>query len=289
MAACVAYASLFSAYGENPHWERQVARSACHEYFWCDAVKDKRFERLTEYPGKVEISCPEQSSRTVVLLLIGQSNAGNHQQGMHFSDYGDKVVNYANSKCYIASSPLLGASGIDGESWTLLGNKMIAAGLADRVILIPAAIGGSTVGRWSAGGDLNHVLYDAIDGHYVITYILWHQGESDWIGGTSEKNYRDKFMSLIYSIRGAGSNAPIFVSVASVYGRRERHNPITMAQNSLPSVKNKIYFGVNTDELILSDDRFDGCHFNASGQEKFANAWVDILENSHSIKNGGKI
>lgn len=287
ITACVAYASLYSAYGGKPHWEKQVARSACHEYLWCDAVKDKRFERLTEYPGKTEIVCPKQNSRTVVLMLIGQSNAGNHQEHMIKSDYGDKLVNYANGKCYVAASPLIGATGRKGESWTLLGQKLISSGFADRVILMPAAVGGSTVGRWAAGGDLNSILHDVIDGRYKITYILWHQGESDLIEGTSEQDYRESFLSLVYSIRGAGSNAPIFISIASFCGHHVKNNPIAMVQASIPDVKNKIYAGVNTDKLMLPEDRFDGCHFGYSGQEKFASSWVEILKNSHTVQHGG--
>ncbi len=37
------------------------------------------FGRLLGYPGKIEIPCPAQDCMTAILLVIGQSNAGNFQ------------------------------------------------------------------------------------------------------------------------------------------------------------------------------------------------------------------
>ena len=45
-----------------------------------------------------------------------------------------------------------------GETWTLLGTKLIQSGLYRAVVLIPAAVGGSSVHRWADGGDLNATM-----------------------------------------------------------------------------------------------------------------------------------
>ena len=67
-----------------------------------------------------------------------------------------------NGRCYRAASPLLGADDQKGEPWTLLGNKLVQSGFYRTVILIPAAVGGSSVRRWAKGGDLNAMLVAVI-------------------------------------------------------------------------------------------------------------------------------
>jgi hypothetical protein len=97
-------------------------------------VRTDQFGRLLSYPGKIEITCPSQDEKAVVLLLVGQSNAGNHQAQRHQSaDNG--VVNFVDGRCYRAASPLLGADGQKGETWTLLGNKLVRSGLFRTLIL----------------------------------------------------------------------------------------------------------------------------------------------------------
>src|SRR3954449_10464616 len=36
---------------------------------------------------------------------------------------------------------------------------------------------------------------------YAVTHILWVQGEIDYVRRTNEKDYRDRFMSLVKSLR----------------------------------------------------------------------------------------
>ena len=113
-------------------------------------VGTDQFGRLLSYPGKIEITCPIQDAKTAVLLLVGHSNAANYH-GQRHQSADDRVVNFVDGRCYRAASPLLGADGQRGETWTLLGNKLVQSGLYHTVILIPAAVGGSSVRRWAAG------------------------------------------------------------------------------------------------------------------------------------------
>lgn len=243
--------------------------------------------RLTSFPDKKEIPCPAQTGKTMVLLLIGQSNTGNHAGQRYESDYGEKVINYFDNKCYVARSPLLGTSGEAGESWTLLGNKLINAGSVDRVILIPAGVGGSSISQWKKGGDLNGMLMSVLNDaklHYQITQILWHQGETDFNFGTSEQDYKDMFYSLVDTVRGRGIEAPIYPSVATKCGINPKwslNNQVAVAQKSLKNKEKMIFDGVNTDSMLGFLDRQEDCHFSATGQEKFANAWFDILKNKY--------
>jgi hypothetical protein len=86
-----------------------------------------QFGRLLSYPRKIEIACPSQDQMTAVLLVIGQSNAANYQGQRHQSG-DDRVINFSAGHCYRAASPLLGVDGELGETWTLLGTKLIQSG-----------------------------------------------------------------------------------------------------------------------------------------------------------------
>jgi len=78
------------------------------------------FSNLAE---KKEVPCPVQNSSTPAVLVLGQSNSANHAEKKFSTQYPMKVLNYYLGKCYSAESPLLGASGLEGEYLTLLGDS----------------------------------------------------------------------------------------------------------------------------------------------------------------------
>ena len=251
-----------------------------------------RFGRLTADRNKPEIACQQQTSRTAVLLLLGQSNTGNHGGQRYRSKYGDKVMNVFDGRCFVAASPLLGSDGVAGEYWTELGNLLIGRGQYDRVILAPAAITGSEISRWSPGGDLNGLIGQTVErlekAHFRVTHVLWHQGEFNYVIGSSERYYVDQFASLVGFLRSQGVDAPIYVSVASkclgeTNGGTLSHsldNPIARAQAALPNRLPGLRSGINTDSLLADTDRYDDCHFGGSGAQKAAEAWSDLLSTS---------
>jgi len=240
------------------------------------------YGRLIDYPGKLKIDCPPQDEKTAVLLIFGQSNSANYG-GQRFQAIDDHVINYFAGKCYRASSPLLGAENKLGETWTLLGNKLIEQRRFNRVVLIPAGIGGTSVSEWAAGGRLNSMLADVLDNaqqHYRITHVLWHQGESDFVIGTSAKDYASRFLSVYATLRAHEVAAPVYVSEASRAGPEgppwSENNPVRAGEESLIDGKN-IFAGPDTDILVSERDRYDGMHFSGSGQETFAARWVETL------------
>jgi hypothetical protein len=245
--------------------------------------------RLASGDQKKAVACPQQADRTAVLLLIGQSNAGNHGGQRFRSEHGEKVVNFFDGQCYAAASPLLGSDGIGGEYWTQLGNFLLDRESFDQVILAPLSISGSEVSRWGAGGDLNGTMIDTASQlqqrGYLVTHVLWVQGEIDYVKGTSEKDYRDRFMSLVSSLRSHGVAAPVYVAIATkclgaINGGARFHsadNPVARAQLALPDPGANLRSGVNSDALLGDLDRYDDCHFASSGEQKVARAWADLL------------
>jgi hypothetical protein len=243
----------------------------------------EEYAGFAQHPGKQEIACPAQTARTLVLFLSGQSQAAN-QGGQRFaSEYGDRVINYFAGKCFEAESPLQGSTGELGESWTLLANKLIASGLADKVILVPVAVGGSSIGRWVEERDLKPVLLDAVkqvQKTYRITTMLWSQGEADYLYKTPPAIYAASFHSMVKSLRDAGMAAPIFITIETrcpAPGQWTAKNEISDAQRSFIDPANGIFMGVNTDAMMGPLDRYDECHFDGTGQEKFAQGWAETL------------
>jgi hypothetical protein len=229
------------------------------------------------------VACPKQTDSTAVLLTAGQSNSANYAESFYRATNGRRVVNFFDGKCYPAASPLLGATGINGESWTLLADKLIDAGVYSEVVLITTGVGGTPIARWQAGGDLNEMLLRVVNSaksHYKITHVLWHQGERDLREETSSSDYASRFSSMVDSLRDQDVSAPVFVSVASKCGQVDSwddRDPVTEAQKKLPDPSKGIYGGPNTNALIQPADRYDDCHFSKSGQQKFASAWLEIL------------
>ena len=245
------------------------------------------FGRLIDYPNKKQMPCPAQTADTAVLLIIGQSNSANHAEKKFTTQYPKKVVNYFNGKCYLAASPLLGATGEDGEFVTPLADKLIQLGRFQSVVIIASGIGGTPITRWQRDGDLNEMLLRVIQqgkNEYKITQVIWHQGEEDYIKKTSTKNYIKMFNSLLETLRENDVNAPIYLSITTKCGGNsfwDGNNPTAIAQWQLIDNKN-IFLGVNTDILVSDHDRrTDGCHFAETGQLKTADSIARAIIKIH--------
>lgn len=267
---------------EQNLWPVESLRNLLHAVQAISASFDQ-YGRLGRLSAKIEMPCPGQDNGTAVLLLIGQSNAANHSNFKSASNFRHRVFNYFDGHCYVASSPLLGATGERGEGWTPLADMLVSQGIFEKVILIPAGIGGSAVSRWQKGGDLNRMLLDVIDQaarQYRITHVLWHQGESDYAAATSSEDYRSMFLSLVDSLRDAGVAAPVYVAVATRCGPASgdpSDNPVAAAQKGLPDASRGIFPGPDTDSAILDIDRYDGCHLAITGIAKFAAGWLEAI------------
>ncbi|HTJ56410.1 MAG TPA: sialate O-acetylesterase [Devosiaceae bacterium] len=246
-------------------------------------------ERLVADETKTAVPCPKQTDRTAVLLVLGQSNAANHGGQRYRSEYGAQVVNFFGGKCFVAASPLLGSTDARGEYWTQLGNLLIASGKFDNVVIAPLAFTGSEVARWARGGDINGLLVETArqieEGGYGVTDVLWVQGEADYVKGTSTDAYRERFLSMVDTLRGQDIEAPVYVAIASKclepsnggFKVNAPDNPVVRAQLALSKSGNGLKQGVNTDSLLDEVDRYDDCHIDGTGSDKVSRAWADLL------------
>ena len=237
--------------------------------------------RLISYSGKVKATCPAQDPRTAVIFVAGQSNVANHAERLQTTAYGDRVVAFFEGACAIASSPLLGATALEGDSLTPMADELIRSGRFDRVVLAPVAVGGTEIARW-VDGDLAPVLrqaLEAVQARYRVTHAIWHQGEADAEKGTSATDYKRSFDLLLARWRAQGMAAPVFVSVTTRCDPAWRPgNPVALALRSLPDQARGLYPGPDSDaELPSAELRGGECHHNAQGQAHLAKLLASAL------------
>lgn len=238
--------------------------------------------RLVAYPGKTEVLCPAPGADTAIMLAIGQSNIANHGENRIASRHRSAVVNFFGGKCYRAESPLLGATGEEGEFLTLLGDRLVDDGAYRNVVIVSSAIGSTAIAKWRRGGPMNGLMLHVLTGlppGYRITQVLWLQGETDYADVSSMEDYMASFRSLLETLSGGGVTAPVFLSVATrCVSGWQADNPVAAAQRALVDHR-RVFLGADTDALVGDADRRpDGCHFGASGQMKTADAFAAAIE-----------
>lgn len=237
------------------------------------------------YAGRHECNTSTPLNDTIVLLVMGQSNAANAGE-VKYQSHCTNVFNFYAGNYYPLSDPLYGANGTGGSVWGRLADKLVERNFAGTVIVVPCAVGGTKIEQWIPGGNLNPMLEQTLQ--YIdsaglkVTHVLWHQGESNHVlysGGLSaEENamvYTINFHTLVSYLRSRGIDAPIYPAVAT-YCIREPDTVLQNAQRLLANDSLGIGSGPDTDQLG-KEYRYDNCHFNEAGLDKHAELWREVL------------
>lgn len=236
-----------------------------------------------EIPNKEEIV---KSDKVMIFLAFGQSNAGNYGNGSYVSK--NEVYNYYKGKLYHAKEPLLGPDGGGSSVWTRVGDMLIDSGLYKKVIIVPCAIGGTSVKCWSEG-ECKEKLLSTLDylqrDNIKLTDIFWDQGETDNVDNTTTAEYKARLRTVIKMLRDRKFNAPFFVSISSYFPYNNNNlngidKDITNAQNELITEGPNIKRGPNTDSLNLAYYRADAVHFTEKGLDQLALKWFQSIKKS---------
>jgi hypothetical protein len=254
---------------------------------------------------RISLSCPVQNARTAVFLSLGQSNATNIGSSRHKGRSGVVNFNFFDGQCYEARDPLLGTTGDGGTIWTVLANRLISNGIFDNIILVPIAIGGASINRWSDPRDLGSRI--AFVGEALknaglkVTQVFFLQGEADhhpegaWARLRPSEFVRLSLESNRYSMRGeayenhffkvrnllleAGIYASISVAVKTRCGDTGLNieGPVSRAQRNI--IQNSDYVKMGPDINLLKNDVYssDLCHLSDSGMEMIAEIWARTL------------
>ena len=74
-----------------------------------------------------------------VIFTFGQSNSANYGQTTYTCKL--EVYSWYNGRMAKAADPLPGAGGEKGSVWGRLGDKLIEAGMARKVLIVPVGVG----------------------------------------------------------------------------------------------------------------------------------------------------
>ncbi len=233
--------------------------------------------------GRTEVPCSGiRGGRTMVALVFGQSNSGNHGETLYAPKKA--VYNLFNGRCYKAADPLPGATGDGGSVWTRLGDLLVGQGLYDRVVFIPIGVGTTTIDQWTKGGYLHRRITNAIGQSracgLAITHMFWVQGGSEpRTSGdrTNKDNYKNNFYAMLDSIRDRGVNAPIYVAIAT-YSDSGVIPDIQAALRELADPEKNIFIGADNDTLYANaENRWEQVHLSHRGLELCSQAWLAAI------------
>lgn len=220
------------------------------------------------------------NARHAVLFTFGQSNSANYGETRYTASNRVLNFNIHDGKCYTAADPLLGPDGDGGSVWGQVGDRLIASGTFDRVLIVPFGIGSTSIAEWTEGGRLQpRVAFAARQlAHAGIapTHVLWHQGENDARSGTAAADYTRMFKALVATLRGNGIDAPVLPAIATLCNDLGS-DELRAAQRALPEHIAGVYPGPDTDSLSDMRDRFDYCHFSKRGMEAHAALWTEAI------------
>ncbi|MHB0997708.1 MAG: sialate O-acetylesterase [Armatimonadota bacterium] len=222
-----------------------------------------------------------------VFVTTGQSNSTNFgnprmtPQEDRVSAWGRNGWQFAADPQPIASDD--GAQG--GSPWPILGDILVRK-LNVPVGFVSVGWGGSAVSQWNSEGTFYPRMKLALQflGKNGERAILWHQGETDMVLGTSTDLYMKLLGTLIDQSRtDAGWDVPWVIAGVSFMpsasfgaGLRPKMTAIRNAQRDICDNKT-IFQGPTTDDIVGSEWRSDTVHFNSKGLHEHAKRWADVL------------
>ena len=232
-----------------------------------------------------------------IYLLMGQSNmVGRGAIDDEDKQTNPRVLSFTRSNVWqVATEPLHAGSSAAGVGPGLTFGKRMAADDASVTIgLVPCAVGGTLLSRWSKGGDLysNAVSRAKLamkDG--ILTGVVWHQGENDSILEETAKTYGERLQQMFRDLREelGQPNLPIVVGEIGefLYTRKDpTKTPYAKQINAaLDEIPEKV---PNTACIKASglSHKGDEVHFDTKSQHelgrRFAEAMLDLHKRTTS-------
>lgn len=213
--------------------------------------------------------------RLLMILVLGQSNAGNHGSSPPNPDGRIKTNFFFDGLCYRTGDAAPGATGRGGNIWTTLAPRLSRA-VGRPVVFSVLAVEAAEVRDWIAPGKLKRRLTETLDNNrsysFIPELVFWQQGEADAKAGTTGPEYRERLAQLAALLRSHGVSAPI-IAALSTRCRNEGSDAIRTVLRESAAFDPSIRLGPDTDTLVGSF-RNDGCHFSASGLDAAAELWL---------------
>jgi len=219
-----------------------------------------------------------------VFVTCGQSNSANYgNPRLNAQDDRVSSCDFQTGLWRDGSDPQLGATGVGGSPWPVLGD-LIAKKFDVPVGFICAGVGSTQVSFWMPDGKGYSRLKQALQlaGAYGCRAVLWHQGESDSISGTTAESYaRMLTHTIAQSRKDAGWDVPWGVALASFHpapeATTERQAAVVAGQREVLATIPCVFKGPETDGFHARGWLCDDVHFNAQGLAAHAFGWAEAL------------
>lgn len=245
-----------------------------------------RLEQVRRVGTEAEISCAEvAASRPLVLLALGQSNAGNH--GSLERREPEPIILVADGKCVEAIDPLPGATGNGGSIWQRLPFMLTGKESARPIVMSVLAVDATSIEEWTnSDSPLLVRLLERVRSMHLLglppAFVLWQQGEANARDGTSARDYSAGLDRLAATIEKAGSDAPIILASSTIC----RSGPNDAIRNTIESKaadNRRFRLGPDTDLLTGVQFRRDGCHLTRDGLDTAARMWAASISSEVSL------
>ncbi len=275
-AAALAGGARADYLGGNPYFLFEAEENPCY----------------SDPAGKIlRTATLDPSKRNCILVIAGQSNFQNIAPTLVTPVNATMVdqISLYDGNVYAAADPLLNmrlAPPRDrlGCPATRLADSLVSAGKFDRVILLPIALGNTSVADWLPGGvagtRIQAAGYRLAKLRMTATAVLWGQGENDTALGTTAVAYAQALLQVIANFRASGMACPFLVAQQSyniVGGVAVTSSAVTMAQADVVNSANGIFSGPNADSLTDINRNGGGVHWSDAGSAAYANLWQNAL------------
>lgn len=221
-----------------------------------------------------------QGRQPVLMLAMGQSNAGNHGQPDAASVTAPRVPVMHDGRCVLAVDPLPGATGEGASLWTALHARLGGQWQGQPIVWAVIAVDGSAIHDWvDPQSPLRRHWEAQLDALHAtgwpVAAVLWQQGEADGRQATPMADYVTALRTLRRDMAARGVMAPWWLA-RSTYCPPGEGGLVRRAQELLFEEPSGGFLpGPDTD--VLDAPFRIGCHFTSAGVTRAATLWADRL------------
>ena len=246
-----------------------------------EAALEARLQGIRHRAAEREIPCAQvRAGRPLVLLALGQSNAGN--SGAVGAPPLDPVTLLVDDRCILANDPLPGATGDGASIWRRLPDSLTRLGVARPVVLSVLAVDATSIDDWTRSSSaLRRKLESQVAAMRALglapDLVLWQQGEADALAGTGAQAYAHSLGELQSALVEAGANAPVLLAYSTTC-RSPVDTAIRSAIETTTADNPHFRLGPDTDVLQGARYRRDDCHFSVEGLNAAAKMWAERIK-----------
>lgn len=237
----------------------------------------KLLDELAVTPAPARLDCARfTAQKPLVLLALGQSNAGNHAEAGPGTAATVQVMNAG--LCSDSADPLPGATGQGSSIWSRLPAGLASRGISRPVVLQVLAVNASTIDDWvRAEAPITRRLAATLQANsgagLLPDLVLWQQGEADARVGTTVSRYTEQLLALAWALDAQGVQAPILLALSTVC-RSAPDAALRGGIQALAASHPRFVLGPDTDTVQA---RHDGCHWSARGRDQVAGLWAQSI------------